>query len=105
LNANGKLDRKALPLPDLQSERQDGFVAPRDEAEEAMAAIWREVLGVERLGVHDDFFELGGHSLAGVQVMAKVQELFAIELPVNVLFEATTIAEFVDRMAEYAVEN
>jgi len=105
LNANGKLDRKALPLPDLQSERQDGFVAPRDEAEEAMAAIWREVLGVERLGVHDDFFELGGHSLAGVQVMAKVQELFAIELPVNVLFEATTIAEFVDRMAEYDIEN
>jgi amino acid adenylation domain-containing protein len=101
LNANGKLDRKALPLPGLQPEREQGYVAPRDGAEEAVAAIWREVLGVERLGIHDDFFELGGHSLAGVQVMAKVQELFAIELPVNVLFEATTIARFVDRIAEY----
>lgn len=101
LNANGKLNRKALPLPEIQSEHQDGFVAPRDEAEEAVASIWQEILGVERIGIHDDFFELGGHSLAVVQVMAKIQELFAIDLPVDVLFEATTLAEFVDCMVAY----
>jgi acyl carrier protein len=101
LNANGKLNRKALPMPEIQSHDKTGFVAPRDEAEEAVAAIWREVLGIEQLGIHDDFFELGGHSLAGVQVVSRVQEVFAIALPVNVLFEATTLAEFVNRMAEY----
>jgi len=57
------------------------------------------------LSIHDDFFELGGHSLAGVQVMAKIQEMFAIDLPVNVLFEATTLAKFVDRMAECQSEE
>jgi amino acid adenylation domain-containing protein len=105
LNANGKLDRKALPMPEIRAGDQDGFVAPRDEAEEAVASIWREVLGIDRLSIHDDFFELGGHSLAGVQVMAKIQEMFAIDLPVNVLFEAATLAEFVDRMAEYRSEE
>jgi acyl carrier protein len=105
LNANGKLDRKALPMPALQSRIQDGFVEPRDEAEEAVATIWREVLGVERLGIHDDFFELGGHSLAGVQVMAKVQEAFAIDMQVGVLFEAATIAELVDRMTALQSED
>lgn len=104
-NANGKLDRKGLPAFDIHTEDQERFVAPRDEAEEAVASIWREVLGVEHLSIHDDFFELGGHSLAGVQVMAKIQEMFAIDLPVNVLFESSTLAEFVDRMAECQSEE
>lgn len=105
LNANGKLDRKALPMLEIRTDSQDSFVAPRDEAEEAVASIWREVLGIDRLSIHDDFFELGGHSLAGVQVMAKIQEMFAIDLPVNVLFEAATLAKFVDRMAECQSEE
>jgi amino acid adenylation domain-containing protein len=104
LNANGKLDRKALPAPEQQSLQQSELVAPRDEAEEAVAGIWREILGVEQLGIHDDFFELGGHSLSGVQVMAKMQELFGIDVPVNILFEAPTLAEFVDRVAAYQAE-
>ncbi|MGZ5579860.1 MAG: amino acid adenylation domain-containing protein [Methylobacter sp.] len=101
LNANGKLDRNALPASTIQTDSAQSYVAPRDEAEEAVADIWREVLGVQQLGIHDDFFELGGHSLSGVQVTAKVQELFNIEVPVNILFEAATVAKFVDRMAEY----
>jgi acyl-coenzyme A synthetase/AMP-(fatty) acid ligase/acyl carrier protein len=105
LNANGKLDRKALPMPEIRTDDQDTFVAPRDEAEEAVASIWCEVLGIDRLSIHDDFFELGGHSLAGVQVMAKIQDMFSIDLPVNVLFEATTLAKFVDRMAECQSEE
>lgn len=102
LNANGKVNRNAL----LAFESQDASsatesVAPRDEAEEAIAQIWQEILGVQSLGIHDDFFELGGHSLSGVQVVARIQESFGIDVPVNVLFEAPTIAEFVDRVAEY----
>ena len=90
-----------MPALTGQAGNEPAYVAPRDEAEQAVADIWREVLGVQQLGIHDDFFELGGHSLAGVQVTAKVQELFNIEVPVNVLFEATTVAKFVDRMVEY----
>ncbi|WP_254257969.1 non-ribosomal peptide synthetase [Methylobacter tundripaludum] len=101
LNANGKLDRNALPASANQTDNAASYVAPRDEAEQAVADIWREVLGVQQLSIHDDFFELGGHSLSGVQVTAKVQELFNIEVPVNILFEAATVAKFVDRMAEY----
>ncbi|WP_432743124.1 amino acid adenylation domain-containing protein [Methylobacter sp. G7] len=101
LNANGKLDRNALPASATQTDNAASYVAPRDEAEQAVADIWREVLGVQQLSIHDDFFELGGHSLSGVQVTAKVQELFNIEVPVNILFEAATVAKFVDRMAEY----
>ncbi|WP_340123563.1 amino acid adenylation domain-containing protein [Methylobacter svalbardensis] len=103
LNANGKLDRNALPASANPTDNAASYVAPRDEAEEAVADIWREVLGVQQLSIHDDFFELGGHSLSGVQVTAKVQELFNIEVPVNILFEAATVAKFVDRMAEYQV--
>lgn len=101
LNANGKLDRNALRALSSQADHGQPFVAPRDEAEQAVADIWQEVLGVRQLSVHDDFFDLGGHSLSGVQVTVKVQELFNIELPVKILFETKTVAKFVDRMAEY----
>ncbi|TAL54243.1 MAG: non-ribosomal peptide synthetase, partial [Methylovulum sp.] len=101
LNANGKLDRDALPVPEVQRLTQREPVAPRDEAEAAVAGIWSEILGIDRLCIHDNFFELGGHSLSGVQVMLRVQELFALELPVKMLFDAPTIAEFVDRVADY----
>ncbi|MDD1617483.1 MAG: amino acid adenylation protein, partial [Methylococcaceae bacterium NSP1-2] len=102
LNANGKVDRRVLLTFESQTAPvTTESVAPRDEAEEAIAQIWREILGVESLGIHDDFFELGGHSLSGVQVVARIQESFGIDVPVNVLFEAPTIAEFVDRVAEY----
>ena len=101
VNPNGKVDRQALLAFEQQTSSQTESVAPRDEVEEAVAAIWCEILGIDSLGIHDDFFDLGGHSLSGVQVVARVQELFEIDVPVNVIFEAPTIAEFVDRVAEY----
>ncbi len=101
LNANGKLDRRALRAPEPQALKKREPVAPRDEAEEAVAGIWREILGIKQLCIHDNFFDLGGHSLSGVQIMLRVQELFAMELPVKILFEAPTIAEFVDKVADY----
>ncbi|HZI20311.1 MAG TPA: non-ribosomal peptide synthase/polyketide synthase [Pyrinomonadaceae bacterium] len=95
LNANGKVDRKALPAPEG---RPDGgardYVAPRTEDEELLAGIWSEVLGVERVGVNDDFFDLGGHSLLATQVATRAQEVFKAEIPLRRLFESPTIAGF-----------
>jgi acyl carrier protein len=94
LTPNGKTDRRALPAPDAsQSQVETGFVAPRNPIEEALVDIWREVLNVERIGVHDNFFELGGHSLMATRVLSKVRAIFRIEVPLRVVFECGTVAE------------
>jgi amino acid adenylation domain-containing protein len=90
LNANGKVDRRALPAPEAQG-AEEGYVAPRTPAEEALAAIWAEVLEVERVGVHDDFFDLGGHSLLATRVVTRVRQALRVELPVRALFESATV--------------
>jgi amino acid adenylation domain-containing protein len=94
LSANGKLDRRALPEPEAPPSAAT-YVAPRDPTEEILAGIWAEVLGVERVSIHDNFFDLGGHSLLATQVVSRVREAFdrRIELPIRVLFEATNIAD------------
>ncbi|XXX99931.1 non-ribosomal peptide synthase/polyketide synthase [Sorangium sp. So ce204] len=97
LNANGKVNRKALPAPDTQ-DTQKRYVAPRNDLERRLSEIWSEVLGVERVGVHDDFFELGGHSLLAVQIASRVRQRLAIELPLSTLFKATSIASFAEIM-------
>jgi amino acid adenylation domain-containing protein len=99
VNPNGKLDRKALPAPDFASE-EETYVAPRTPVEEVLAGIWSEVLGVERLGVHDSFFELGGHSLLATQAVSRVRELFGVELPLRALFEGPTVAELAVRVED-----
>src|SRR5213078_1002164 len=73
LSPNGKVDRKALPEPEkLRPELRADFVLPRNTVEEQLAAIWAEVLGVERVGAYDNFFELGGQSLLGVSMLSRV---------------------------------
>lgn len=95
LTPNGKVDRQALPEPEqVNAAAAAEFVPPRTQAEEALARIWGEVLGVELVGVHDNFFELGGHSLLVTQVISRVREDFAVELPLRTLFEAPTIDDF-----------
>jgi amino acid adenylation domain-containing protein/non-ribosomal peptide synthase protein (TIGR01720 family) len=74
LSPNGKLDRKALPAPDLNAAAAAGYVAPRTEAEAALAQIWAEVLGVERVGIEDNFFELGGDSILSIQVVSRARQ-------------------------------
>jgi acyl carrier protein len=70
----------------------EGYIAPIDEAERAVIAIWQELLGVEPIGTQDNFFELGGHSLLGTQMMARIRERFGIDLPLRSIFEAPTPA-------------
>ncbi|WUD57928.1 amino acid adenylation domain-containing protein [Nocardia sp. NBC_00511] len=90
LNANGKLDRKALPVPELEAR---AFRAPATPVEQAVAEVFAEVLGTERIGADDDFFELGGNSLSAVRVTARLGELLDARVPVRVLFDTSTVAE------------
>jgi amino acid adenylation domain-containing protein len=94
LTPNGKVDRRALPAPDqARLDVEAAHVAPRTPAEEVIAGIWSQVLGVERVGVYDNFFELGGHSLLATQVISRVRGAFQIEAPLRSLFEGPTVAE------------
>ena len=93
LTSNGKVDRRALPEPEAsRPELEDAFLAPRNAVEDAVAAIWRQVLGLERIGVRDNFFDLGGHSLLAMQVISRARDAFQVELPLRALFESPTVA-------------
>jgi amino acid adenylation domain-containing protein len=97
LTGSGKVDRKQLPKPEVRRGEEEGetgdrYVAPRNEVEEILCGIWAEVLGVERVGIEDNFFQLGGHSLSATRVAVRVRDRFHIELPLQVLFQATTIS-------------
>src|SRR6185369_14275297 len=91
LTANGKLDRRALPQPEV-SRPADRFVAPEDEVERQLALIWEELLDVRPVGAHDDFFALGGHSLLATQVMSRIRAVLGVDLPLRQLFEHPTVA-------------
>ncbi|WP_339542320.1 non-ribosomal peptide synthetase [Pseudomonas sp. JAI120] len=97
LNANGKLDRKALPELEIGHLHGQDYLAPRNELESTLAAIWAEVLKVERVGVQDNFFELGGHSLLATQIASRVQKTLQRDVPLRAMFECSTVAE----LAEY----
>jgi acyl carrier protein len=94
LTANGKLDRKALPAPEGDAYCSRGYEAPQGEIEEALAAIWSNLLTRDAIGRHDNFFELGGHSLLAIQVMTKVKHEFDVDIPLDRLFANPTIATF-----------
>ncbi|MFP2932270.1 condensation domain-containing protein [Pyxidicoccus sp. 3LG] len=97
LNANGKVDRKALPAPEAPSSSEGG-VAPRNELEAKIAAIWADVLHRESVGIHDDFFALGGHSLLATQVVSRLRSALDVELPLSELFSAPTVAGIAARV-------
>ncbi len=99
INANGKVDRRALPPPDEgRPELETMFVAPRSAVEHRLAGFYAEVLGLQAVGVEDDFFELGGHSLHATQVISRVRDCFNVELPLSQFFETGTLADLARRV-------
>jgi len=96
LNANGKLDRRALPAP--ERDESSAHVAPRNPLEQELAALWAELLSVTSVGVNDNFFEMGGHSLLAAQAMARVRQRFGIALGVADFFDAQTVAQLAIRI-------
>jgi acyl carrier protein len=94
LTPNGKVNRRALPDPGTSRPDLDTpFVEPGTPVEKELAQIWAEVLSLEQVGIHDSFNELGGHSLLATQIILQVIKAFQVELPVQSLFEAQTVAE------------
>ncbi|BAY48981.1 nonribosomal protein synthetase [Scytonema sp. HK-05] len=102
LTPNGKVDRRALPAPETKrSEIEPTFVDPRNDIEKALARIWTQILGVEKVGIHDNFFELGGHSLLTTRLLVNIREALQVDLPLRILFESPTLvslAETIERI-------
>ena len=102
LNANGKLDRNALPALEIGQMHSQDYLAPRNELEQTLADIWAQVLKVERVGVQDNFFELGGHSLLATQIASRVQKTLQRDVPLRAMFECSTVEElagYIDGLA------
>jgi amino acid adenylation domain-containing protein len=103
LTPSGKVDRRKLAAlaPTAEDEATSRYQPPRTPVEEILAGIWSEVLGVARVGVHDEFFALGGHSLLATRVLARVRSLLGASLPVRALFEAPTVAKLAERVGPH----
>ncbi|MEH2171960.1 amino acid adenylation domain-containing protein [Nostoc sp.] len=94
LTPNGKIDRRALPVPNIlhleSEENPDITLTP---VQEMLAGIWAEILGIKQVGIHENFFELGGHSLLATRVISQIRKAFKVDLPLRYLFESPTVAE------------
>ncbi|MBD1229406.1 non-ribosomal peptide synthetase, partial [Xenorhabdus griffiniae] len=93
LTPNGKLDRQALSAPDLAAVVTQGYEPPQGEIETALAQIWQDLLGLERISRYDHFFELGGHSLMVVRLITRIQDKFLVSIPLTALFTSPTLTE------------
>ncbi|WP_340608444.1 amino acid adenylation domain-containing protein [Xenorhabdus bharatensis] len=93
LTPNGKLDRKALPAPDLSAVITCDYVKPVGDVENRLAQIWQELLSLERVGRHDSFFEIGGHSLLATRLIARIQTEFLVQIPIVSIFQSSRLSE------------
>jgi acyl carrier protein len=93
LTPNGKIDRKALPEPDTSALMSDQYVQPQTKTELSLANIWKELLNLEKVGIHDNFFKLGGHSLLARRMASHIERSLSVSVPIQVLFQFNTIAE------------
>ena len=105
MTPNGKVDRKALPAPQDDAFVTRVYVAPRTPIEMALAELWSELLGVERVGLRDNFFELGGYSILGLRLMSATRETFGVELSLRELFEGPTIEQLLEVIYSKAEED
>ena len=90
LTVNGKVNRKALPAPDIKGD-EARYAAPRNDTEAALCRLWQEELGMERVGITDDFFQLGGNSILAIKLTYKMTRQLQREIPVAALFERKTV--------------
>ncbi|KGV92886.1 non-ribosomal peptide synthetase [Burkholderia pseudomallei] len=104
LTPNGKLDRRALPAPADDAYARAEYEAPRGAKEEALAAIWRELLHVERVSRHDNFFELGGHSLLAVQLVSRLRQALSVEVALSTVFDAPVLSALASRLDDNTAE-
>ncbi|MEV7809112.1 phosphopantetheine-binding protein, partial [Microbispora sp. NPDC088329] len=101
LTPNGKIDRDALPEPPGdRPDLADAYTAPRDEIETAIAGIWSDVLGIDRVGIHDNFFDLGGHSLLATRVINQIELLTGLNISLKEFFLAPTVASLIGKLLE-----
>ncbi|UVK49252.1 amino acid adenylation domain-containing protein (plasmid) [Mesorhizobium sp. AR07] len=100
LTVNGKLDRKGLPVPADDAYARAAYEAPQGEVEMALAQLWAELLGVERVGRHDHFFELGGHSLLAVQLLSRLSQAVGVGLPLATLFARPVLSDLAASIVE-----
>ncbi|MDX7987526.1 amino acid adenylation domain-containing protein, partial [Xenorhabdus sp. 12] len=105
LTPNGKLDRQALPAPDLSAVAADRYQAPESPMECALAQIWQNLLGLEQVGRHDHFFELGGHSLLAVQLVAHIRQELALELSLQQLFDHPLLLDLAQTLTDAAISS
>jgi acyl-coenzyme A synthetase/AMP-(fatty) acid ligase/acyl carrier protein len=101
LNPSGKVNRKALPVPDqTRADLGIEYLAPRTPIEKLLAEIWSEVLAVEKVGIHDNFFELGGHSLLATQVLSRIRDALQMDIPLRLLFESPTVSDMAEAILQ-----
>ncbi|MGB3206652.1 MAG: amino acid adenylation domain-containing protein, partial [Crinalium sp.] len=105
LTANGKVNRKALPIPNSFQEIDEQIVSPRTDVEKVVADLWCEILGIEQVGIYENFFDLGGDSLRVTQLIVKVREVFQVELPLRDFFEQPTIAGQVTNILKDSIQR
>ncbi|MCG6137936.1 MAG: amino acid adenylation domain-containing protein [Nostoc sp. LLA-1] len=99
LTPNGKVDRRALPMPDI-SQSKKGFIPPRDALEQQLVQIWEELLGLSLIGVQDNFFDLGGHSLLTIRLISQIQQKFSKKLSLTAIFQNPTIEQLAHLLRE-----
>jgi amino acid adenylation domain-containing protein/non-ribosomal peptide synthase protein (TIGR01720 family) len=100
LTPNGKIDRRALPEPGDADGHDRATVAPRNEIEEAIAGLWEDALGIQRIGVTDSFFDLGGHSLVAASLLSTLRQVFKVRLPMRALFAGPTVEQMARAICE-----
>jgi amino acid adenylation domain-containing protein len=106
LMPNGKIDKRALPVPERsRDDLENVYVGPRNDAEDRLTELSAKLLGMEKVGVHDDFFELGGHSLLATQLISRVRQEFDVEIPLRAIFAAPTVAGLAEKIEALKKES